>query len=269
MNRGLLLRAFRESWVTTLGFGLLLLGVAAGLTFVLTKFGAQISHEMPDFERRILQAMLGTEVSDRIGPQMLRSIVWVHPVVLALLLAHAIMFCTRVPVGEVDRGTVDVLLSLPVSRWQIFLSESFIWVVGAVTILAAAFAGNALGGLSFPPVQRAEAWKTLLVLLNLFCLYSAVGGFTWLLSSLSNRRGRAMTTVFIVFLGFFLLGYLAQFWPPLERFVFLSPLHYHRPYKVFLSGIGPWKDMAILFGMGGVLWLAAGVVFSRRDLCTV
>ena len=120
-----------------------------------------------------------------------------------------------------------------------------------------------------PPNQRVEGWKTLLVLLNLFCLYFAVGGFTWLLSSFSNRRVRAMTTVFIVFLGFFLLSYLAQFWQPLERFVFLSPMYYHRPYLVLLSGIGPWKDMAILLGIGGVLWLAAGVVFSRRDLCTV
>lgn len=269
MNRGLLLRAFRESWVTTLGFGLLLLAVAAGLTFVLTKFGNQISHEMPDFERRILQAMLGTEVTDRIGPQMLQSIVWVHPVVFALLLAHAIMSCTRVPVAEVDRGTIDVLFSLPVSRWQIFLSESFVWVVGAVTVLAATFAGNVLGGLSFPPAQRAEVWKTLLVVLNLFCLYLAVGGFTWLLSSVSNRRGRAMTTVFLVFLGFFLLGYLAQFWQPLEGFVFLSPLNYHRPYLVFLSGNAPWKDMAILLGLGGTFWVAAGFTFSRRELCTV
>jgi ABC-2 type transport system permease protein len=269
MNRGLLLRAFRESWVTTLGFGLALLGVEAALTFVLTKFGAQISREMLDFERRIMQAMLGAEVSGQLGPQMLQSIVWVHPVVFALLLAHAIMSCTRVPVGEVDRGTVDVLFSLPVSRWQIFLSESFIWVVSGATVLAAAFAGNALGGLAFPPEQRAEVWKMLLAVLNLFCLYFAVSGFTWLLSSLSNRRGRAMTTVFIVFLGFFLLGYLAQFWQPLERFVFLSPLQYHRPYLVFLSGIGPWKDMAILIGIGGTLWVAAGFTFSRRDLCTV
>ena len=55
MNRGLLLRAFRESWLTTLGFGLVVLGVEAALTFVLTKFGAQISEQMLDFERRIIQ----------------------------------------------------------------------------------------------------------------------------------------------------------------------------------------------------------------------
>jgi ABC-2 type transport system permease protein len=224
---------------------------------------------MLDFERRIMQAMLGAEVSGKLGPQMLQSIVWVHPVVLALLLAHAIMSCTRVPVGEVDRGTADVLLSLPVSRWQIFLSESFVCVVSGATVMAATFAGNTLGGLAFPPDQRAEVGKTLLAALNLFCLYCAVSGFTWLLSSLSNRRGRAMTIVFLVFLGFFLLGYLAQFWPPLERFVFLSPLQYHRPYLVFLSGNAPWKDMAILLGLGGTLWVAAGIAFARRDLCTV
>ena len=269
MNQGLLLRAFCESWLTTLGFALVLLGVEAALTFVLTKFGAQISEQMLDFERRIIQAMLGAEVKDRIGPQMLQSIAWVHPVVLALTWGHAIISCTRVPVGEVDRGTVDVLLSLPISRWELFLSETFVWLASGVTVLAAAFAGNFLGSLGLLPEQRAAASRVLVVWLNLFCLYFAVGGFTWLFSSLSNRRGRAMTTVFFVFLCFFLLNYLAQFWLPLERFVFLSPLHYHRPFKVLMSGIWPWQDMAILIGIGGVLWLTAGFIFSRRDLCTV
>jgi len=54
-----------------------------------SKFGAQMSEQLLDFERRIIQAMLGADVSDRIGPQMLQSIAWVHPVVLALTCGHA------------------------------------------------------------------------------------------------------------------------------------------------------------------------------------
>ena len=109
----------------------------------------------------------------------------------------------------------------------------------------------------------------LIVLLNLFCLYGAVGGFAWLVSSLSDRRGRAMTLVFLVLLALFLLNYLAQFWQPLQKFVFLSPLHYHRPVTVLANGAWPGKDMGVLLGVGGAMWLGAGVVFARRDLCTV
>ena len=118
MNRGLIIRAFRESWPTTLVLGLVLLGVEGALAFVLPKFSGPMSQEwlQMDFARGIMQAMLGTELADRIGPQMFQAMAWVHPVPLALTWAHAILSCTRVPAGEVDRGTADVLLSLPVSR---------------------------------------------------------------------------------------------------------------------------------------------------------
>ena len=271
MNRGLIIRAFRESWPTTLVLGLLLVGVEAMLGFVLPGFGTQMSQEwlQMDFARGIMQAMLGAEIADRIGPQMFQSMAWVHPVVLALAWAHAIMACTRVPAGEVDRGTIDVLLSLPVSRWEVFFSETVVWLSCGVIILVGALAGNVLGSLALSPFQRPDLSRTLIVLLNLFCLYIAVGGVTWLVSSLSDRRGRAMTTVFLVLLTLFLLNYLAQFWPPLERIAFLSPLHYHRPLKVLGSGAWPWRDMMILITIGGAPWFAGGVIFSRRDLCTV
>jgi ABC-type transport system involved in multi-copper enzyme maturation permease subunit len=194
---------------------------------------------------------------------------WVHPVPLALVWAHAIFSCTRVPAGEVDRGTADVLLSLPVSRWDVFLAETLVWLGCGAAILAAALGGNLLGSLGLPSAQRPELPRLLIVLLNLFCLYWAVGGFTALVSSFSSRRGRAMTLVFLVLLALFLLNYLAQFWQPLEKIAFLSPLHYHRPVETLSGGAWPWKDIAILLGAGAVMWIAGGAVFARRDLCTV
>jgi len=271
MNSGLLMRALRESWPATLIIGLVLMGVESLLAFVLPKFGAQLAQQwlQIDFARSIMQAMLGTEMAGRIGPQIFQAVAWVHPAVLALVWAHATIFCTRVPAGEVDRGTVDVWLSLPVSRWEVFLSETTVWLSSGAVVLLAGWAGNLLGSLALPEAQRPEAGRLFIVLCNLFCLYIAVGGFAWLVSSLSERRGRAMTSVFLVLLALFLLYYLAPFWPPLERVVFLSPLHYHRPVNLLAGGAWPWRDMAILLGAGGAMWLAAGLVFAKRDLCTV
>jgi hypothetical protein len=149
------------------------------------------------------------------------------------------------------------------------LSETLVWLACGAALLAAALSGNILGGLALPPAQRPQLSRILLVLLNFFCLYGAVGGLAWLVSSLSNRRGRAMTIVFLILLALFLLNYLAAFWQPLEKFAFLSPLHYHRPVDVLGNGAWPWKDLGVLTAAGGILWLAGGVVFARRDLCTV
>ncbi len=271
MNRGLLIRAFRESWPATLLLGLVLMAVEAALAFVLPRFGSQLAEQwlQLDFVRGIVQAMLGTEIAGRVGPQIFQSVAWVHPVVLALTWAHALVSCTRVPAGEVDRGTADVLLGLPVSRWEVFFSETLVWLVCGASILAAALAGNLLGAQGLLREDRPQLSRLFVVLTNLFCLYAAVGGLTWLVSSFSDRRGRAMTSVFLVLLALFLLNYLAQFWGPLEKIAFLSPLHYHRPVTVLGSGVWPWRDMGVLLASGGVMWLAAGAVFARRDLCTV
>ena len=271
MNRGLLIRAFRESWPATLLLGLVLMGVEAALAFVLPKFSSQMSGQFLQFElgRGIMQAMLGTELGDQIGPQMFAAVAWVHPVALALTWAHAIVCCTRVPAGEVDRGTADVLLGLPVSRWEVYVSETLVWLVCGALILAAAWTGNLLGAQALPVENRPQLPRLFIVLVNLFCLYTAVGGLAWLVSALSDRRGKAMTIVFLVLLSLFLLNYLAEFWHPLQRIVFLSPLHYHRPVNVLGSGVWPGKDMIVLLGSGTVMWFAGGVVFNRRDLCTV
>jgi ABC-2 type transport system permease protein len=210
--------------------------------------------------------MLGTEIVNQIGPQMFQSIAWVHPAPLALTWAHALLCCTRVPAGEVDHGTADVLLSLPVSRWEIFCSETLVWLGTGVLILVAALVGNLLGGLGLPAEQRPQVPRVLIILLNLACLYIAVGGLAWLVSSLSDRRGKAITIVFLILLALFLLNYLAQFWQPLAKLVFLSPLHFHRPMSVLASGAWPVRDMAVLLIAGAILWIAGGLVFARRDL---
>jgi ABC-type transport system involved in multi-copper enzyme maturation permease subunit len=271
MNRGLLIRAFRESWPTTLVLGLVLTAAEAILAFTLPKYGAQLSEQFLqfDFARGLLKAMLGTEVGDRIGPPLFHSIAWVHPVVLALTWAHALVFCTRVPAGEVDRGTADVLLSLPVSRWEVFLSETFVWLISGVAILGAAMIGNFLGGLNLPVEQRPPLARLFIVLVNLFCLYVAVGGLAWLISSFVDRRGRALTALFLTLVALFLLNYLAEVWLPLQKIAFLSPLHYHRPIYVLRSGLWPLRDIGMLLAAAGAMWAMAGVVFARRDLCTV
>jgi ABC-2 type transport system permease protein len=268
MNRGLCIRAWRELWPTTLVLGVVLIAVEALLAFTLPKFGSQFGQQWMqiEFARGIMQAMIGGEMVDLIGPQLFQAIAWVHPVALALTWAHALLCCTRVPAGEVDRGTADILLGLPVSRWEVFFSETTIWLASGVLILSAALAGNLLGGLALPPDQRPQLPRLLIVLINLYCLYIVVGGLAWLISSLSDRRGKAITILFVILLALFLLNYLAQFWQPLSKLVFLSPLHFHRPTSILATGVWPLRDMGVLLAIACVLWIAGGFVFARRDL---
>jgi hypothetical protein len=271
MNRGLLRKAWLETWTLTLlcALGLMLIEVAVAYTQLMLQ--SEMSVIISKFAplEKLLGTLVGADPALRqLGPDSFRAIAWGHPLALALLLAHAVTFCTRVPAGEVDRGSIDVLLGLPVSRWQLQLTESFVWVLSGTVVVLLGVAGNRFGNaLAHGP--RVELWRLTALAGNLYCLYLAVGSLAWLASALSDRRGRAVSVVVAFVLLSFLLSYLAPFWNVAEQLSFLSVLHYYIPLKVLHDGLFPLRDILVLGGLAATLWTAAGLIFVRRDLATV
>jgi ABC-type transport system involved in multi-copper enzyme maturation permease subunit len=221
------------------------------------------------FIQTFVGAMLGINAGGPIGPEAFLAFVWVHPVVLALVWSHALVCCTRMPAGEIDHGTIDLTFTLPVTRWTILRSETLVWFAAGIVLLALGLAGNLTGSRYVPSSERADLARTLIVLGNLLCLYLAVGGLAWLVSAASNRRGVAITIVFLLLLASFLLNFLAPFWKLAERISFIGILDYYRPLYILRDGTVPWHDMGVLLVAAAVTWTAAGVVLSRRDICTV
>jgi beta-exotoxin I transport system permease protein len=271
MNRGLMLKSIHELLPTTLLCGLALSVIESVLAYVMPTFAQQFSQQMlqVQFIQNLIKAMLGMNTGEALGPEMFTSIPWAHPVVLAIVWAHAIVCCTRVPAGEVDRGTIDVLLGLPVSRWEVLTSDTIVWLGSSIFLAGTALIGNAIGSSAAATASQPDMTRRLIVLANLLCLYFVVGSFGWFVSTLSDRRGRAITLVFAVVLASFLLNYLAQFWSVAEKVSFLSILTYYRPLIILRDGHWPMRDMAILMILATLLWSVAGAVFARRDLCTV
>jgi hypothetical protein len=270
MNRGLMLKAAIEIWPTTIFCGVLLFGAEAALAYVIPTFQGQLSESLMQirFLQDFLGAMLGVKITDQIGPEAFMAFPWVHPVVLTTVWAHALVCCTRTPAGEVDRGTADVTMTLPVTRWGILVSETAVWMVAGIVVLLFGLAGNLFGGQYVEAAEQPDPYSVLIILANLYCLYLAVGGLSWLASASSDRRGPAMAVVFVVLLASCLVNFLAQFSEFAERISFLGMLYYYRPLFILRDGHVPWRDVGVLLAVAAGLWTAAGVVFSRRDVCT-
>ena len=124
--KGLLLKTLRETWLTALAFGLGLLGAERLVMFVLPQIQGQIDQLLAalPFVRSLVGPLMGIDPNQPFGLSMIQALAWVHPVVLSLVWGCEIVLCTRTPAGEIDRGTMDVLLGLPVSRRMVFWSES-------------------------------------------------------------------------------------------------------------------------------------------------
>jgi ABC-type transport system involved in multi-copper enzyme maturation permease subunit len=268
---GLLRKTLRETWKQTLMFGMALLIVEALLTAVLPTLQNGLNEFLGSlpFIRTFLQALLGSDLGGHVTAQMLQAIVWVHPVVLAIVWAQEIVFCTRVPAGEIDRGTIDVLLSWPASRRRVFLCEAALWLASGVFVLTMGCAGHCLAAFTARAEAQPPTSRVLLVLVNLYLVYISVGGLAYFISAMSDHRGRAMAGVFAVVLASFLLSFVAQIWRPAERLAPLGILSYYKPAQILATGSGPWGDMALLVAVGAFFWLAACETFARRNICTV
>lgn len=271
MILGLVRKTLRETWIQTLLFGLALMAIEVLLTLVLPQLQQGLNEILATlpFIRTFIQALLGGDFGENITAQTLQAVAWVHPIVLAVVWAHEIIFCTRLPAGEIDRGTIDVLLSWPASRRRIFVCEAAVWLASGLWLMVLAGVGHALAALAVPADSQPPTWRILIVLVNLYCMYLAVGGLAWFVSAISDSRGRAMAIVFAVVVASFLLNFLAQFWQPASRLAPLGVLSYYQPAQILASGHWPLGNMAVLLAVGAISWLAALETFARRNICTV
>jgi len=268
---GLMLKSIRETRVLTLLLTAALALVMGLLTSVLPRLIEQASDALLQigFAKAMISALLGIQIEDVITAEMLQGLVWVHPIVLAIIWTHVITFCTRTPAGEIDRGTIDLLLGWPVSRRQVYLADSGVLLASGLLMLLAGLGAHLLGSLGIDAENRPALGRSLLVLLNFLCLYISVGGVAYLVSSLSDRRGRAVAITLGVVMASFLLNFLAQLWEPARPLAFLSVLDYYRPARILRSGSIPTTDMLVLLGVGVTTWLAGGITMARRSICTV
>lgn len=270
MNRGLLYKSIREVWPATLLCGLLAAAfeglVAVIFPNIQQQMGAQVMSM--EFVKRIVEGMLGTKIADQLGPEILQAVPWAHPILLAIVLSHALISCTRLPSGEVDRGTIDVALGLPITRWRWMWTDTLVCVLGSMTVIGMALIGSYVGSSIAEGDRGLSLSVAAMIYVNLLGLCLVFGSAAWLLSSLGDRRGKAITMAFVLIVVSFLVSYLEQLWDPAGYVSWLSALSYYRPLVILRDGAWPVGDLMVLYGAAAVLWGSAAAVFCRRDLCT-
>ncbi|MFQ5489891.1 MAG: ABC transporter permease subunit [Phycisphaerae bacterium] len=270
MNRGLITKIAYEVWPPTLIFILAMFALELLLANVLASFSQNLMDQVMQvpFVQNLIKGLLGTDMPVSFDPRSFSAFAWVHPAVLTLLWAQTITFCTRTPAAEIDRGTIDFLLGLPVSRFRLFCAETLVWLTCAAAMIGMGLFGFWIGNFTIPVDSRADFSRIVVIALNCLCLYLSVGSLAFLASALSERRGKAIAAVVAIVLASFLLNFLTQFSDTAAKLGFLSLMHYHRPLQVLHQSGWPAADMIVLLTIAAGFWLAAAIVFTRRDIRT-
>ncbi len=249
------------SCLGTIAF-VILIGVAmVNIGDELLKFVAKLP-----FLKNIFEVSFGISVSGEVSLNILFAVCFTHLVTLMLAWATIVATVTRTSVGEVERGTADLLFSLPLTRWRILVSVTVVWVLIAAVIALCPLIGVFIGSRIYARQETIEFARFGLVTANLFALHLAIGGIATLVSSLTLRRGQAIAIIMAIALVSVALNFVEPFIKAVERIRFLGLLYYFRPADIVRTGEFSGVKVGVLLALAFVTWLIGTIVFCRKDI---
>jgi ABC-2 type transport system permease protein len=182
-----------------------------------------------------------------------------------LIAVWPLLAASRMLRGEEDRGSMDVLLSLPRPRLAVALEKlAAMWtalLAMGLLIGLLAFAGGQKFGGGF------SLGDGLLFGLNLALLCAVIGGVALLLSQFTEESGPAAGWTAALLLVFIVLDMVHRVTSNREWISRLSPIYYYNLSKPLVPGYGSNAGaMLLLVALALVLGGAAVGLFVRRDV---
>jgi ABC-2 type transport system permease protein len=191
-----------------------------------------------------------------------------HPIYLVAVSALVIALSSGAVAKEIERGTILMLLGCPLSRRQLLTAKTGAIVAGLLAVLLAAWLGTWMGSIVVGITDQVNMTVFLRVQLNMLALAVAIAGYALLISALGSDGGQTTAWTAGTTVGMFFLDFLATLWSPAESLGPLSIFYYYDPLSIARDGGIPWLDISVLLGVGAVGFIAALVVFQRRDIAS-
>ncbi|WP_165070267.1 ABC transporter permease subunit [Paludisphaera rhizosphaerae] len=197
---------------------------------------------------------------------------WNHPFIILMIVMFAIGRGANAVSAEIERGTLDMVMSRPVSRSSYLASQVLTTIVGLLAIAGSlavgAYAATFYNFLKTPP----SAWLLAKPAFNLAALAFPMYGYTLLFSSADIVRWRPMTAGSVLTLAGFIARVIAVIpvfkdspWRPWAEHASLFTL-YNPVDAVTAEAANYNHDVAILLALGSACIALAFLVFATRDL---
>ena len=270
MNRALWTKAVSDAWRQFIVSFVLLTLFAWLFVWLMSRFPPGGMGVILKFLPGFVQSMVGVPLEMLATPVGQLSILYIDVVTLLVCVGWSLGRGSDSITGEISRGTMDLLLTLPIWRVSVVLIPAAVSAAGAVLLSAAVLLGTRLGMafVHFDPPLSLMAF--LPGAINLACMTFCFTGITTMISA--GLRDRWMA--FAISGGFYIVQLIiklvARMWPNgkwLFNLTFLTPFE---PQELILA-TDPTSHAALrynltLIGLGLASYAVAVVIFNRRDI---
>ncbi len=187
------------------------------------------------------------------------------PVILCI---YAVINGTGTLAGEEDDGRLELIVSLPIPRWQIVAVKTVALGIALFIILAIVGAGAALTMemITISVETRVTSLDVFLSLLAAWPLAMAVGMISLFLGAFSPNRRIASTIATVVVLASYLGSNLSGMISSLEKIEKLFLFHYYEATAQALEVGQQTGNMIALLVISLVAFGLALIFFQRRNI---
>ncbi len=242
-----------------------LLTLAAGLANFGPTFFQDLFFNGPG---KLLQTFLGGEDVRFLDPQDTLCVVATHPLVQAVACIWAIGRASGAVAGEIDRGTMELLLAQPVARRKVILAHLLVdltaipvlclalfsgvqfgvWLVGDFTVDPGVYEAVKMKPPDPLPTYSVNPNKVGPGLTNTAALIFAVSGYTMWLSAAGRSRTKVLGLAILVTLVMFLVNVIGQLWDGLGFLRPFTVFYYYQPQAINMKGAWTVDPGLSLFG---------------------
>jgi ABC-2 type transport system permease protein len=272
MNRALWQKAFSDVWVQLLISSLVLMGFSWLFPWLLSMFKADLAIALLKAMPGFIQRMIGIPLAQLATPAGSISLLFVHVVTLLVCIGWAVGRGSDPICGEIGRGTMDMLVSLPVWRSTLILVPAVAATFGSAILASSILIGIALGLQTVDHTEEILLRQFIPGAINLFSLIFCLTGITTALSSIINDRWRTIALTVGFYLVSFIIEAVGRIWPAGSWLHYCTFLSVYQPQELILlhgnSFLIQAKYDGLLLGIGLICYTLGAVIFSRRDIPT-
>lgn len=250
---------FEKRWMLlwwTLSSFLLTMFIVIFFPTLKDSFGAALKNVPESMQSLIGNASDYQTLGPYLNIQVFQQMIYL-PVILGVIL------CTGLIGGEENEGTLQTLLTYPVSRTKIYfqkLAASAV-IVGIVTF--AFFLASWLGAILIN--EPLDLWRTLQATFMAWVLSMLISIIGFAISAVSGKRAIAGSIAGAYFFVMYIITSLVESVKDLKYIDYLSPLHYFN-HPSPLKAAFDFGDMFVLLAASVVFIILGYVVFVRRDV---
>lgn len=198
------------------------------------------------------------------------ALAFVDPIVVLGATVWSITRGSDAVSGQLERGTMEMVLAAPVRRSAVFLSQAIATTVAAAllccVLLASVWTAVAFG----PWSAHVAPARFIPAVLNVFGLMVAIGGLSALVSAADSHRWRTVGILSAFYVFSILAKLVGRLGKSLDWVSFLSILTAYEPQRLVTGSADSWWRLAaydgVLLGIGIAAYVTGAIVFSRRDL---